>query len=67
VSRFARARSEDERIDELADRMDLMGEPESPTQMREMIKEVGRALDEDASSEMEAMFEEDMAGGGDDE
>jgi putative FmdB family regulatory protein len=62
VSRFARYRSEDDRIDELADRMENMGEPDSPSQMREVMKELGKALDEDASDEMEQMFEADMAG-----
>lgn len=67
VSRFARYRSEDDRIDEVADRLEAMGEPGSPSEMREVMKEVGRAMDEDVSGEMEEMFEADMAGGGDDE
>jgi putative FmdB family regulatory protein len=62
VSRFARLKSEDDRMDEIADRMESMGEPESPSAMREMMKEVGRALDEDVSDEMEEMFEADVAG-----
>lgn len=67
VSRFARYRSEDDRIDEVADRLEAMGEPGSPSEMREVMKEVGRAMDEDVSGEMEEMFEADMAGAGDDE
>jgi putative FmdB family regulatory protein len=67
VSRFQRGRTEDDRIDELADRMEAMGEPDSPSQMREMMKEMGRAMDEDASDEMEELFEADMAGELDDE
>lgn len=67
VSRFARVRNEDDRIDEVADRLEAMGEPDSPSEMREIMKEVGRAMDEDVSGEMEEMFEADMAGGGDDE
>ena len=62
ISRFARLRSEDDRMDEVADRLDAMGEPDSPSQMREVMKEVGRALDEDVSGEMEEMFEADMEG-----
>ena len=62
VSRFARYRSEDDRVDELADRMENMGEPDSPSQMREVMRELGKALDEDASDEMEEMFEADMTG-----
>jgi len=63
VSRFARYRNEDDRVDELADRLETMGEPDSPAQMREMMREMGRAMDEDASAEMEEMFEADMEGG----
>ncbi len=62
VSRFARFRNEDDRVDELADRLENMGEPDSPSQMRDVMRELGKALDEDASDEMEEMFEADMAG-----
>jgi hypothetical protein len=65
VSRFARYRNEDDRIDEIADRMEIMGEPDSPTEMRTMMREMGKALDEDSSQEMEELFEADMAGDGD--
>lgn len=68
VSRFARYRSEDDRIDAMADRLETMGDPESPSEMREMMREMGKAMDEDVSEEMEEMFEADMAGElGDDE
>src|SRR6187397_3064692 len=59
VSRFARYRNEDDRLDELADRMDQMGEPESPSEMREIMREMGKAMDDDASEEMEEMLEAD--------
>jgi putative FmdB family regulatory protein len=62
VSRFARYRSEDDRIDAIADQMETMGEPDSPSQMRSMLREMGKAMDEDTSDEMEEMFEADMAG-----
>jgi putative FmdB family regulatory protein len=62
VSRFARARSEDDRIDEIADRLEGMGEPDSPSQMRHMMREMGKALDEDVSDEMEELFEQDISG-----
>jgi len=62
VSRFARYRSEDDRVDEIADRMETMGEPDSPGQMREVMREMGKAMDEDVSDEMEEMFEADLAG-----
>lgn len=57
VSRFLRGRSEDDRLDELADRMETMGEPDSEREMRRMVKEMGKAMDEDLSDEMEEMFE----------
>lgn len=59
VSRFARYRNEDDRIDELADKFDMMGEPTSAAAMRETVREMGKAMDEDMSDEMEQMFEED--------
>lgn len=61
VSRFVRGRSEDDRIDEMADRLEAMGEPESPTAMRSMVREMGKAMDEDMGDEMEEMFESDLA------
>jgi hypothetical protein len=60
VSRFARYRGEDDRIDEVADRLEMMGEPESPSAMREMVRDMGKAMDEDASDEMEEMLEADL-------
>ncbi len=62
VSRFARYRSEDDRVDALADQVETMGEPDSPRAMREMVREMGKAMDEDMSDEMEEMFEADMDG-----
>lgn len=62
VSRVAKYRGEDDRIDEIADRFEQMGEPDSPAEMRELVKEMGRAMDDDMSEDMEEMFEEDMAG-----
>ena len=56
-SRVQRARSEDERLDELADRVDRMGEPETYREMREQIREAGEALDDSAADEMEEMLE----------
>jgi len=67
VSRFARYRSEDDRIDALADQLEAMGEPDSPSETREMMREMGKAMDEDVSDDMEELFEADMAGGADDE
>ena len=62
VSRFARLRSEDDRMDAIADNLEMMGEPESPSEMRRVMREMGKAMDEDVSDEMEEVFEADMAG-----
>jgi putative FmdB family regulatory protein len=60
VSRFARYRNEDDRLDEIADRLDTMDEPDSPQEMRSMMREMGKAMDEDVSDEMEEMLEADL-------
>jgi putative FmdB family regulatory protein len=62
VSRFARFRSEDDRVDALADELETMGEPDSPAEMRQMVREMGKAMDEDVSEDMEELFEADMEG-----
>jgi putative FmdB family regulatory protein len=62
VSRFRQGRTEDDRLDDLADRLEQYGEPESHSQMREMMREIGKAVDEDMADDMEEMFEADMAG-----
>lgn len=62
VSRFARFRSEDDRMDAIADSLEVMGEPDSPTEMRRVMREMGKAMDDDVSDEMEEAFEADMAG-----
>lgn len=62
VSRVAKFRTEDQRVDALADRMELMGEPDSPAEMRKLVREMGSALDEGMADEMEEMFEADLDG-----
>jgi putative FmdB family regulatory protein len=62
VSRFARVRSEDDRVEEFADEMDVIGEPDSPSRMRGMVREMGKAMDDDMADEMEEVFEADMEG-----
>ena len=62
VSKFVRGRNEDTRIDEIADQLETMGEPESGAELREMMKEMGKAMDEDSADEMEELFEADMEG-----
>ncbi len=60
VSRFARYRNEDARMDEMAERLDSLDDPDSPQEMREMVREMGKAMDEDVSDEMEEMLEADL-------
>ena len=63
VSRVARYRTEDGRMDEISDRLDAMDEPDSSTEMRSMVREIGKAMDEDVSDEMEEMLELDLESG----
>ncbi len=56
-SRVQRARNEDERLDDLADRVEQLGEPETYREMRRQIREAGEALDDSAADEMEEMLE----------
>lgn len=67
VSRPGKFRTEDTRVDEVADRLERVGEPDSPAEMRDMVREMGKAMDEDMADEMEEMFEADLEGKIDDE
>ena len=67
MSRFMRGRSEDARIEEVTDRLEAIGEPESGTEMRNIVREMGRAMDEDMGDEMEEIYEMDAEGKLDDE
>lgn len=60
VSRFRVGRDEDARMDEMADRLERMGDPATVAEGRHMVREIGKALDEDLSDEMEEMFETDQ-------
>lgn len=60
VSRFRRGRNDEERLDAMADRLDDMDEVGSSTEMRKMVREMGRSGEDDASDELEEMFESDM-------
>jgi hypothetical protein len=62
ISRFVRGRSDDDRVDELADRVELMGEPDSPSAMRDLVREMGKAMEEDMADEMEELYEADLSG-----
>ncbi len=60
IGRVARLRGEDQRIDEFAGSLSSMGEPSDHAQIRRLAKEMGSALDDSVSDEMEQMFEDDM-------
>jgi putative FmdB family regulatory protein len=62
VSRVAKYRNEDGRVEEMADRLNAMDDPDSPQEMRSMMREMGKALDEDVSDEMEELLEADLDG-----
>lgn len=59
VSKPAKFRKEDDRLDELADKLERMQEPTSYRQMRDTVRELGSALDDSAADDMEEMFELD--------
>jgi hypothetical protein len=67
VSRITRGRGEDARIDELADHVETMGEPENSATMRRLMRDMGKAMDEDLSEDLEAMLESDLEGREDEE
>lgn len=60
VSHFKPMKTEDDRMESIADRLERMGEPDSPTEMRRTIREIGKALEEDVSDDMEELYEADM-------
>ncbi len=64
VSRFKRLKSENEKFDEISDRIDRMGEPESASEMRDLVKDLGDAGDEGISEDLEEMLEMDLEGKG---
>lgn len=72
VSRFATLKSEDDRVEALADPSTLSGLDESdPRSIARWAKRLGKELGEDAGEDWEemvdAMLEEEMGGAGDDD
>lgn len=61
ISRFRLGRGEDARLDQVADTLSSHDFSETPDDFREQMKEMGKALDEDLSGEMEAIFEQEIA------
>jgi len=64
VSRFRRLRSEDEKIDEISERIERMGEPETAGQMRDLVRDLGDAGDDGLGEDLEEMLEMDLEGKG---
>lgn len=67
VSRPAKFRSEDDRIDEVADRLEATGDDLAGSEMRSLMREMGHAMDDGVADDMEEMFEADMEGKLDDD
>jgi putative FmdB family regulatory protein len=67
-SRFAMPRSEDARMDALADDSALSGLDESdPRSVARFMKKMGEGLGEDVGEDLEAAMDEERASGGDDD
>lgn len=65
VSRFARVRSEDSRLDDLADAADRLDENDTKA-IRSFMKEMASGMDGEVSTdELEAMLDEAESGGDD--
>ena len=67
VSRFRRLYSEDEKMQKLEDRIDMMGEPNSSQELRDLVREMGAASDDDCADDMEEMLEADLESSGNEE
>lgn len=57
VSRFIRARGEDETLDALEEAA-LTSDPDDPKSMRKWLREMGSAMDEEGGDELEEYLEE---------
>ena len=67
MSRFALVRSEDSRLDSLADDSNLGGLDENdPKSMAKWMRKMGKELGEDAGDDFDEMVDEMEAGGGGD-
>lgn len=57
ISRFSRARSEDEALDSLEGAA-LSADPDDPRAMRKWVREMGKELDEEGGEDFEEYLEE---------
>ena len=62
VSRFARMRSEDERLDRLSDESAYGDIENDPKAMRQWVRDMGSAMDEDMGDDLEEALEQDLSG-----
>ena len=62
VSRFARVRSEEDALENLADENAYGDIENDPKAMRRFVKEMGHAMDEDLGDDFEQALEEEMSG-----
>lgn len=58
ISRPAKFRTEQGRVDEIADRIDTVGEDSA--EMSGLIRDLGHAMDEDMADELEELYDADM-------
>jgi len=62
VSRFARVRSEEEALDSLTDETKYGDIENDPKAMRDWVRDMGKAMDEDMGDDLEQALEEEMSG-----
>ncbi len=54
-------RGEDARLEEAADALERMDDVSDPTGVMRQVRELGKALDEDVSEDLEDLFESDLS------
>ena len=61
ISRFAKVRTEDDALEDLADDVESYGDTDDPKVMRRMMREMSSAMGEDMDEDIEEMIEADSA------
>lgn len=64
MSRFARPRSDHDRLEQMADRfeqLDEQGDIDDPELLENMTKELGDSMDEEMRTEMEELIDSEMS------
>ncbi len=64
ISRFARIRSEDETMESLTDETRFGDIENDPKAMRNWVREMGKAMDEDMEGDLDEALDEEMSGEG---